>query len=139
MMVHDELTSIFDLPTIATYTRDEAIADGVLVDITAEASKSGFKIPVAVTNTVWDRYIAWTDQDTQQQTVQDLTGRLWDVLTMLRLAIARTHNAASIFYKLNVVPRDGKSKKVKMVKLKAVLDAGDNGEAVITIMLANED
>lgn len=138
-MVHDELTSIFDLPTIATYTRDEAIADGVLVDITAEASKSGFKIPVAVTNTVWDRYIAWTDQDTQQQTVQDLTGRLWDVLTMLRLAIARTHNAASIFYKLNVVPRDGKSKKVKMVKLKAVLDAGDNGEAVITIMLANED
>ena len=137
-MVHDELISVFGLP-IATYARHEAIADGVLIDVTAAAGKSGFKIPVAVTHTVWDRYITWTDKDTQQQTVQNLGGRLWDVLVMLRFAIAKAHNAASIFYKLNVVPRDGKSKKAKLVQLKAVLGAGDNGEAVITIMLANED
>src|SRR5579862_1487093 len=131
-MIHDELISVFGLP-IATYARHEAIADGILIDVTAAANESGFKIPVAVTHAVWDRYIAWTNKDSQKQMIQDQNGRLWDVLVMLRFAIAKTLNAASIFYKLNIVPRDGKSKKTKLVKLKAILGAGDNGEAVITI------
>ncbi len=42
-----------------------------LINITTDASKAGFKIPVSVTDTVWNKYIAWTDKDSQQQTVQD--------------------------------------------------------------------
>ena len=36
-------------PVISAYTRQQAIADGVLVDVTTTASEAGFAIPVAVT------------------------------------------------------------------------------------------
>jgi len=136
--MREETNGIFG-DVIFTYSRAQAIEDGVLIDITTDASKAGFKIPVAVTDTVWNKYIAWTDKDTQQQTIQHLDGRLWDVLSMLRFAITKAQNSACVFYKLNVVPRDGKSNKAKLTQLKAVIGAGDNGEAVITIMLPNED
>ena len=38
---------------ISTYTRAQALADGVLVDITLWAREAGFTIPVAVTAAVW--------------------------------------------------------------------------------------
>jgi hypothetical protein len=134
----EKINSVFG-NVIFTYTRAQAIEDGVLIDVTANASKAGFKIPVAVTDSIWNNLIEWTDADTDKQTYQDSNGRLWDVLSMLHFAITKAPNAACIFYKLNVVPRDGKSNKAKLVQLKAVIGAGDNGEAVITIMLPNED
>jgi hypothetical protein len=124
---------------IYVYSRAQAIADGVLVDVSEMAVSAGFKIPVAVTDTVWGDFIEWTDKDSQLQTHQDTDGRLWDVLSMLRFAVAKAQETDCMFYKLNVVPRDGKTKKAKLTQLKAVIGAGDNGEPVITIMLPNED
>ena len=66
-------------PVIFAYTRAQAIADGVLVDVTDTAREAGFKIPVAVTRTVWDRIVALPDG---YKGVQDESGRLWDVLWM---------------------------------------------------------
>ncbi len=42
---------------VYAYTRKQAIADGVLVDITDTAKDYGFVIPVAVTATLLDRYV----------------------------------------------------------------------------------
>lgn len=122
--------------TIYSYSRKQAIEDGILIDVSREA---GFTIPVAVTDIVWDEYIQWSNKDTEQQTYQDTNGRLWDVLSMLRFAIRKLPNNQSIDYMLAVVRRDGKSKKAKTVQLKAVISAGDDGSPVITIMLPNED
>ena len=97
--------------TINVYTRTQAFEDGVLVDISNTAREAGFTISVAATHSVWNSFIAWTDKDTQQQTYQDTDGRLWDVLSMLRFAIGSTRKASRVHYKLNVVPRDGKTKK----------------------------
>jgi type I site-specific restriction endonuclease len=124
---------------IYVYSRAQAIADGVLVDVSKMAVSAGFKIPLAVTDTLWGTFIEWTAKDTQQQTHQDTDGRLWDVLSMLRFAVAKAQETDCIFYKLNIIPRDGKTKKAKLTQLKAVIGAGDNGEPVITIMLPNED
>jgi len=124
---------------IYSYSRAQAIEDGVLINISDLAKEAGFTVPVAVTETVWHSYIEWSKNDTEQQTYQDQNGRLWDVLSMLRFAIKRLPNGQIINYKLAVVARDGKSKKAKTVQLKAIIDAGDNGEPVITIMLPNED
>ena len=44
-------------PVIFSYTRAQAIEDGVLVDLTEWAAETGFKIPVACTATVWHQYI----------------------------------------------------------------------------------
>ena len=41
-------------PVIFAYTRAQAIEDGVLVDVSDTAREAGFKIPVAVSRSVWD-------------------------------------------------------------------------------------
>lgn len=137
-MRDEEVLDVFGT-TISCYTRAEAIADGFLIDVSATAQKAGFKIPVAVTNSVWDDFIQWSNVDNGKQGYQDQSGRLWDVLYMLYIAILKTSNAACVFYKLLVIPRDGRSKKPKTIRLKAVIGGGDKGEAVITIMLPHED
>ena len=132
---HDNL---FSAP-IYVYTRDQAIADGELIDVSEIAKQAGFKISVAVTQAVWNQHIMWTDEDSNKQTIQDQSGRLWDVLWMLYIACKRSKDESYIRYGLHVVPRDGKAKKAKLTQLKAVIGGGDNGEAVITIMLPSED
>ncbi len=126
--------------TIYAYTRAQAIEDGFLVDLSEIAREAGFKIPVAVTSAVWEEYIAWTEEDTDNQTIQNQSGRLWDVLRMLLIAIKKAPSSADrLNYQLSVIPRDGKSQHPKLIELKALIDGGDNGDPVITIMLPNED
>jgi hypothetical protein len=132
------LNEIFGDP-IHTYSRAQALADGVLVDVSHMAREARFVIPVAVTDSVWETFITWNDIDSQKQTYQDTEGRLWDVISMLRFNIASRPDSCSFIYNLSVVPRDGKSKKAKLIQLKAVVSGGDNGEPVITIMLPTED
>jgi hypothetical protein len=124
---------------IFAYGRTQAIVDGVLIDVTKTAQEAGFTIPVALTDSVWNEFIEWTGKNSKQQTYQDTEGRLWDVLSKLRFAIAKNHTTDCLFYRLYVVPRDGKSRKAKPAQLKALIGADDNGKPVITIMLPNED
>ena len=124
---------------IFTYTREQAISDGVLVDVSERANKSVFTIPVAVTRAVWDQYIKWTTQDSDKQTHQDQSGRLNDILWMLYLACKQNKNESSIHYKLLVIPTDGYSTSPVLSSLKAAIGGGDAGEPVITIMLTHED
>ncbi len=91
------------------YSREEALADGNLIDVTNEAKAAGFKIPIAVTQSVWDQYIEWTDEDDNKQTIQHQSGRLWDVLWMLFVACKRCLDKSEIRYCLYVVPCDGRS------------------------------
>lgn len=125
--------------TIYTYTRAQAIDDGELIDVTEIANEAGLKVPVALTREVWDAYVSWDESDTNNQTYQDESGRLWDVVWMLRMASHRYKNTSTALYELFVVPRDGRSFRPKKVQLKAVISGGDHGEPVITVMLPNED
>src|SRR5512135_2686634 len=70
---------------IFSYTRAQAITDGVLVDVSELAKEAGFRFPVAVTAGVWAECVAVPDGVTGQ----DETGRLWDVLNVLRFATAK--------------------------------------------------
>lgn len=135
------MSAVCDLfgDVVFAYTREQAITDGVLVDVSSVASNSGFQIPVAVTSTVWELYIEWTDEDSDKQTIQDESGRLADVLWMLYLACKKNKGESSIKYELYIIPRDGFSKKPVLVTLKSIISGGDAGEPVITIMLPNED
>jgi hypothetical protein len=124
---------------IYSYTREQAIEDGVLVDVSKEAREAGISIPVAVTAAAYNDYIEWTDEDTKRQTYQDTNGRLWDVIWMLSLAIRANRNTDQLMYELRVVPRGGRGHVARRAQLKAILSGGDNGEPVITVMLPNED
>lgn len=129
------------IPVIHSYSRAQALADGVLVDVsdTKEAREAGFRYPTACTRAVWENFIEWTDADTERQTVQDQPARLWDVLYMLHVAIAENDSTDRLLFELFIVPRDGSSRQSKRTMLKALCGPGDDGEPVITIMLPSED
>jgi hypothetical protein len=124
---------------IYCYTRAQAIDDGVLVDVSEIAKEAGFKISVVVTQAVWEKYVAWTGEDTDKQTYQDESGRLWDVIWMLSLASNRSRGKSDVMYELYAVPRDGRSRRPAKIQLKAVIHGGDHGEPAITVMLPTED
>lgn len=125
---------------IYSYTRAQAIEDGVLVDAGRMAQEAGFKWPVALTSAVWEDCVAWTDDDSRRKPFQDQAGRLWDVLYMASHAI-RTHKEPGdrMMFQLYRVPRDGKTSKAERVTLKLIVGPGDQAEPVITILLPGED
>jgi hypothetical protein len=140
-MSNDSLTNLFDEANyISIYSRAHAIEDGFLIDVSTLAKESGFTVPVAVTAAVWDRYVFWTEADDDRQTLQDTNGRLWDVLSMFKLAITCSKGKSDLlYYKLKAIPRGGRGTTAKLITLKGVISGGDDGEPVMTIMLPEED
>ncbi|MFH0918864.1 MAG: DUF6573 family protein [Fibrobacterota bacterium] len=127
-----------DLDVISTYTRAQAIADGVLVDASATAREAGIRYPVAVTSTVWDSYIVPDAALSPWGNSAD--GRLWDVLIMFRYAATHQQDATLLFSTIFTMARkDGAGCFQKEVQLKAICGPGDTADPVITIMLPNED
>lgn len=115
---------------IDSYTRQQAIKDGVLIDASKMAEEAGITFPVALTNTLWQEYIV-PDKEKYGQSVD---GRLWDVLWMFGTAARRTSGNTMLF-SLNFVM----DREKKLVQLKAIIGPGDDGSPVITIMFPHED
>ena len=123
-----------DAEVIFSYTRAEALADGVLVGVSELAREAGVRYPVAVTRRVWDEVVTPRDED--RPAGQSETGRLWDLLWMLRVASqAAPGNQDRLDYKM-LVFRKGLHQEVQLT---AVCGPGDNGEPVITVMIPGED
>lgn len=125
-------------PVIYGYSRAQAIADGVLVDVSAMAREAGFSVPVAMTSAAWADCVEWSDQDSNRQVHQDEAGRLWDVLWMSHLAARRTQGG-TVAVQLYRVPRGGRGRMPRKTTLHMNIDPGDAAEPVITLMLPGED
>jgi hypothetical protein len=124
----------------SVYTRAQALADGVLIDAGAMAREVGFRWPVAITAEAWADCVAWTDTDSERQTHQDQSGRLWDVLFMAaHAARTNTKGGSELLFELYRVACDGCATEAELTTLKLVMGPGDDGEPVITILLPNED
>ena len=126
--------SIFEkADLIYSYTRAQAIADGVLIDVTETAREAGVRFPVAVTAGLWHRYIL--PKDSSSLHCQSVEGRLWDTLWLFRHAAVGFSGDVLYFEVLYVM----EGRKLDKVKLKALCGPGDCGEPVVTIMLPEED
>jgi hypothetical protein len=68
---------------------------------------------------------------------QDETGRLWDVLNMLRFAIRRQGGGERVDFAVHV--RNDREGDPPLVRLYALCGPGDDAEPVITVMLPHED
>ena len=91
---------------IDAYTRREAIEDGILVQLSgpgyqgdpwipAMVAEAGFRYPVAMAVTAFCSYVSPLEgDDTKLAPCQDMKGRLWDVLWMLKLAIRQDPDPA---------------------------------------------
>lgn len=133
------LAEVFGLGTaIFSYTRAQALEDGVLVDVSEMAQEVGFRFPVAVTSALW------ADISTiPEGSGQDVEGRLWDVLYMGALAIRRavTADGDTDTVKYGVIlsmPGDVPGEE-QPYTVKSVVGPGDDLEPVITLMLPTED
>jgi hypothetical protein len=123
-----------DENVIYCYSRAEAIADGVLVDVTETANEAGFKFPVALTRSVWASYV----EVPAGAEGQDEAGRLWDILTMLGHAARRSKAESLIRFRLHV-RNDNRGCVPPLVELKAVCGPNDDGSPCITVMEPGED
>jgi hypothetical protein len=126
---------LFD-PIIVTYTRKQALADGVQVEATKLALQAGFTIPVFLTAGVHGQYV----KVPEGVTGQDETGRLWDILWMLRYAIRKARSGARrIRFELYV--RNSDSNPAALVFLYAEVGGVDFDDfrPCITVMLPDED
>jgi hypothetical protein len=120
---------------ISSYSRAQAIEDGVLVNVSATAEEAGIKFPVAMTSAVWGKYV----EVPEGVKCQDEQGRLWDILWMFRCAAAK-FNGDTLLFKLYVRNHNRERLTSRdLVTLKAICGPGDDAEPVITIMLPDED
>lgn len=119
-----DLSSIFG-PVVYSYTRAQALEDGVLVDVSATAKEAGWKYPVALTAALW----SVVETIPSNHSYQDVQGRLWDVVYMASL-MARKSQGSRFVFEL-ILFREGSRKK--FVQLVADCGPGDQGEPVVTI------
>jgi len=119
---------------INVYTREQALSDGLLIDVTETAKEAGIRIPVAITAAVWNEIII--PDEVSKDLGQDEKGRLWDVLWMYYSAVRNSKDGGShLNYQLYVVIQGS----LTLVTLKGSILPGDSGEPVVTIQLPNED
>lgn len=122
---------------IDQYTRQQAIKDGVLVDLTqdyGELCQEHYKIPVACTAAVWgivDKAVK------NEKYANDYNGVLHDILWMSQQGKVREQKITIehiIWFKCIIT---GAGRK-KYWTFKVVCHPGDNFEPVVTIMLSDE-
>ena len=112
-------------PVIYAYSRQQAINDGVLVDVTDIAKEEGFKVPVVLTQAVHSSISHISHHE-------DLRGRMHDLFQMMHFASKRASAPIdTIWFK---VKWGG-----KVHALWAKCHGGDAGEPVITVMEQGED
>ena len=128
---------------VFTYTRKQAIADGVLVDMTQDKfgealREAGFHRHTAMTATAFAEVIGDAEH---LPPGQDQIGRWWDVLTVMRFAIGAAIRKSPSVRVDNVLFKvlvwNGTKHESKSLYVNC--GPGDNGEPVLTIMLEGED
>ena len=119
---------------ILAYTREQALDDGTLVDVSELAGEMGYTVHVAVTAAVWQGVVV---PPGDAPAGQSMTGRVWDILWMIRYQIKSADpGATELLFDVFVA---NEPRHHDTVRLRAVCGPGDHGEPVLTIMLPWED
>jgi len=120
---------------ISCYSRAQAIADGVLVDVSELAQEVGYRWPVAFTDHLWHDYVV-PPLDLVSEG-QSISGRLWDVLNVLKYTIGLSKDVSRLNFSVLFAMEPGKAPIP--VELVSVAGPGDDGRPTITVMLPEDD
>jgi hypothetical protein len=120
---------------IYSYTRSQAVADGVQVEVSKTAQEAGIRFPVFLTRAVYDAYVTVPPD----VSCQDEAGRLWDVLNLMRFAISKAQTGQTRLPFALYVRNDNRAARlVKLIATCGALDI-DDPQPAITVMLPDED
>ena len=123
--MNDDISSLFG-EQIYSYSRSQALADGVLVDVSKTAKEAGFLLPTAITAALWSDI----EQIPSEHPYQDVQGRLWDVLYMAA-GNARRHKDVSRFTYELILHRERATGA--LVSVICDISPGDDAAPVLTI------
>ena len=133
------IDEIFGSP-IYTYTGEQAIEDGELIDVTRNSAvrNNGFKIPVRITKGL--HHVLETIP--KNNTYESYDGRLFDVMAMTRYAIKCMKDNGSfavveLLLNSDLVKPIRKEDGINIIRLFAAMD-GTNGYPALHIMLPEE-
>jgi hypothetical protein len=119
---------------IFAYTRSQAVADGEQVEVSRRAAEAGIRFPVFLTRGVYEQFVAVPEGVEGQ----DETGRLWDILTMLRFAIRGSRASVDrVPVALYVRNDNRRARLVKLIATCGPLDL-DDPQPTITVRLPDE-
>jgi len=112
---------------IYSYSRAQAIEDGVLADLSnVDSIRQHWKHPFACTSAIWAII-----EEALTHEGQDLDGICHDISTMAKLAIHGGREAGQVLFAVIIAGREH--------TLKLHVGPGDTAEPVLTLMLPNED
>lgn len=120
---------------ISTYTRQQAIDDGILINLSISFPQESrmFKWPVACTSAVWELIESAAQKDEVEVAVY-----VWDVCWMAyRTITAARKESDCLFFKVLLPLRD--KSKPKNLKLMCGPAGPDDPSPALTIMLPEED
>jgi len=124
-----------DCEVISSYTRQQAIEDGVLIDISAlypDITRQLYKFPVTITSAVWgliERAVS------SKRHGNDCEGVIWDILWMSQRGIVKRIDESQHLFQVLIT---GVGRQ-QLHNFKIICHPGDHGEPVLTIMLPHED
>ena len=124
-----------DWNVVFEYSRAQAIADGVLVDVTEQAKQIGFKIHTVVTGTIFHGYVE-PPAGLDGSFGQSVAGRLHDLLTLALFAARRAVNTDRVTFKVDFLMSPGRKETIEAI---AHIGPGDNYEPCLTIMMPGDD
>jgi hypothetical protein len=114
-------------------TRAQALADGILIDVTETGKDVGFKLSVAITEALQNRL---TTTKAEAATGQDYGNRLWNVLWVaaftIKLANRGSDTVTFTVVQQEIDAKSGQPQNVEL-RLRAVCGQGDEDELVVTI------
>ncbi|BAH76712.1 DUF6573 family protein [Solidesulfovibrio magneticus] len=123
-----------DWNIIFSYTRKQAIEDGVLIDVTEQANRLGFKVNTCVTGHLYGDYLAPPAGLAGEG--QSLEGRLHDLLFRTLIAAKSSSAGDRVEFDVLFLMKPGRWDTVHVL---AIMGPGDHGEPVLTIMLPEDE
>jgi len=121
-------------PVISVYTRKQAIEDGVLIDITEAARQFGFMLPFAITSNLHQQYVA-PPQDVQDIPGQSEEERLARLLNQAWIAACSEKQTNHVVFGMMFLmePEEFETSNIWLI-----IDGGDDGQPVLTLMLPED-
>jgi hypothetical protein len=117
---------------VYSYAREQAIKDGVLVDITMMAKRAGFSCPIAVTSSVWRLAVRSFGMNGQS-----IHGRLWDLLMALKTAVNHPASGGDRI-RFPMIFDNRPVEEYRVERLWAMIQMGDDSKPTIMIMREGE-